>query len=184
MGGLLPEVERGSVAAAAAVVVVVMEAVGLEARQTLPLGVRPTPASLHSSSSWIWTAGCAAGSICRTPSRRQWTQMITGYWLQVDGYLNGPSWVEVEYTVDDSMLLGWGWKAFARSRHLTQGQYLTFEYDGDETLPVKIFRTEGGRVDCCAESDSSSSSSCYDDEDKDEDEEDSVHVKVERSPLP
>ena len=59
---------------------------------------------------------------------------------------------------------------------------MPFEYDGDETLSVKIFRTEGGRVDCCAESDSSSLSSCYDEDDEDEDEEDSVHVKVERSP--
>ena len=44
----------GAVVAAAAVVVVeavVVEVVGLEALQTLPLGVRPTPASLRSSSS-------------------------------------------------------------------------------------------------------------------------------------
>ena len=47
-------------------------------------------------------------------------------------------------------------------------------------LFVKIFRAEGGRVDCCAESDSSSRSSGY--EYEDEDEENSVHVKVERSP--
>ena len=30
----------------------------------------------------------------------------TSYWLQVDGCPNGPSWVEVEFIVDDSMLLG------------------------------------------------------------------------------
>ena len=80
----------------------------------------------------------------------------------MEGCPNGPSWVEAESTVDGSMLQGKGWKAFARSRHLTQGQYLSFEYDGDETLSVKIFRTDGGREDCCAESDSSSRSSCYD----------------------
>ena len=54
VGGLLPEVERGMVAAAAAVVVVeavVAEVVGLEAFQTFLLEVRPTPASLRSSSS-------------------------------------------------------------------------------------------------------------------------------------
>ena len=61
---------------------------------------------------------------------------------------------------------------------------MAFEYDGDETLSVKIFRAEGGRVDCCAESDSSSRSSCYDEEDEDEDEEDSLSIKAERSPLP
>ena len=32
----------------------------------------------------------------------------TGFWLQVDGCPNGPSWVEVKYTVDDFMLLGRG----------------------------------------------------------------------------
>ena len=76
----------------------------------------------------------------------------TGYWLQVDGCPNGSSWVELEYIDDDSMLLGREWKAFACSHHLTQGQYLAFEYDGDETLSVKIFRTDGGHEDCCAES--------------------------------
>ena len=79
------------------------------------------------------------------------------------------------------MLLGRGWKAFARSRHLTRGQYLAFEYDGDVTLSVKIFRAEGGRVDCCAESDSSSRSSGFGDEDEDEDEECSFRIKAEGS---
>ena len=54
MGGLPLEVERGVVAVAAAVVVVeamVVEAVGLEALQTLLRGVRPIPGSLRSSSS-------------------------------------------------------------------------------------------------------------------------------------
>ena len=100
----------------------------------------------------------------------------------MDGCHNGPSWVEVEYTVNDFMLLGRGWKAFARSRHVTRGQYLASKYDGDETLSVRIFCAEVGRVDCCAKSDSSSRSSGYDDEDEDEDEEDSIHIKVERSP--
>ena len=93
----------------------------------------------------------------------------TGYWLQVDGCPNGPSW---------------GWKVFARSRHLTRGQYLAFQYNGDEMLSVKIFRADGGCEDCCMESDSSSCSSCYDEEDDDEDEEDSLSIKAERSPLP
>ena len=58
---------------------------------------------------------------------------------------------------------------------------MAFEYDGDETLSVKIFCAYGGREDCCMESDSSS---CYDEEDEDEDEEDSLSVKAERSLLP
>ena len=68
------------------------------------------------------------------------------------------------------------------SHHLTRRQYLAFEYDRDETLSVKIFRANGGREECCAESDSSSRSSCYDEED--EDEEDSISIKAERSLLP
>ena len=59
---------------------------------------------------------------------------------------------------------------------------MAFEYDGDATLSVKIVWAEGGRVDCCAESDSSSRRSGYDDEDEDEDEKNSVQVKVEGSP--
>ena len=82
------------------------------------------------------------------------------------------------------MLLGKGWKAFARSRRLTRGQYLAFEYDGDETVYMKIFHADGGREDCCMESDSSSRSSYYEEEDEDEDEEDSLSIKAERRPLP
>ena len=58
----------------------------------------------------------------------------TGFWLQVDGCPNGPSWVEVEYTVDDFVLLGRGWKAFTRSRHLTRGS--TWRSSMTETLKV------------------------------------------------
>ena len=94
----------------------------------------------------------------------------------MDGWPNGPSWVDVDYTVDDSLLLSPGWKSFSRSRRLTRWQYLAFEYDGDMTLSVKIYRADGGRVDCCVESDSSSSSRSFD-----EDEEDSPSVKAEES---
>ena len=52
-----------------------------------------------------------------------------------------------------------------------------------EGVRVKIFRAEGGRVDCCAESDSSSRRSGFGDEDEDEDEERSFHIKVERARL-
>ena len=58
MGGLPPEVEWDAVATAAAALVEVVEAVavevvGREALHTHPRGVRPTPASLRSSLSWI-----------------------------------------------------------------------------------------------------------------------------------
>ena len=45
----------------------------------------------------------------------------SGFWLQVDGCPNGPSWAYAEYTVDGSMLLGQGWMSFSRSRRLTRG---------------------------------------------------------------
>ena len=100
----------------------------------------------------------------------------TGFWLQVDGCPNGPSWADVEYGVDDSLLLGRGWKSFSRFRRLTRGQYLAFEYDGEVTLSVKIFRADGGRVEGCVESDSSSRNHS-----SDEDEEGSPNIKVEES---
>ena len=98
--------------------------------------------------------------------------------MQVDG----PSWVEVEFTVDDSMLLGKGWKLFARSCHLTWGAVLGVRVRRRRDASVKIFRADKGREDCCVESDSSSHSSVYDDKDEDEDEENSIRVKVVRSP--
>ena len=94
----------------------------------------------------------------------------------MEGCPNGPSWDDAEYTVDDFMLLCRGWKSFSRSRHLSRGQYLAFEYDGDMTLSMKIFRADGGRTECCVESDSSSCSRR-----SDEDGEDSPSVKIEES---
>ena len=41
-----------------------------------------------------------------------------GFWLQVEGCPNGPSWVLAEYAADDAILLGKGWKTFARFRRL------------------------------------------------------------------
>ena len=53
---------------------------------------------------------------------------------------------------------------------------MVFEYDGDMTLSMKIYRADGGHVECCAESDNSSCSRS-----SDEDEEDLPSVKVEES---
>ena len=103
----------------------------------------------------------------------------TDFWLQVDGCPNGPSWVLAEYASDDAILLGKGWKTCARFRHFSKGQILAFQFDGDQTLLVKIYRTAGGRVECYAESESSSNSSRSFDED--EDEESSPNVKAEAS---
>ena len=101
----------------------------------------------------------------------------SGFWLQVEGCPNGPSWAMAERTTEGAMLLGPGWKSFSRARRLSRGQCLAFRYDGDATLSVKIFGVDGGRVECCMES-SSGSSSSYD---EDEDEENSSDIKVEGS---
>ena len=61
-----------------------------------------------------------------------------GFWLQVEGCPNGPSWVLAEYAPDDAILLSKGWKAFACSCRLSKGQFLAFRFDGDQTLLVKI----------------------------------------------
>ena len=52
----------------------------------------------------------------------------------MEGCPNGPSWVLAEYAPDDAILLGKGWKAFARSRRLSKGQFLAFLFDGVQTL--------------------------------------------------
>ena len=102
-----------------------------------------------------------------------------GFWLQVEDCPNGPSWVLAEYAPDDANLLGKGWKAFARSRRLSKGQFLACRFDGDQTLLVKIYRAAGGRIECCAKSESSGHSSSFFDED--EDEENSSNIKAEAS---
>ena len=102
-----------------------------------------------------------------------------GFWLQVEDCPNGPSWVVAEYTPDDAILLGRGWKAFARSRRLSKGQFLAFRFDGDQTLLVKIYRSSGGQIECCAESESSGRITSSFNED--EDEESSSNVKAEAS---
>ena len=71
--------QTGAVTAVAAVVgVEVVEIAGREVRRVLPHGGRPTPASLRSSSSWIWIGDCVAIFICRTPSWRWWTRTTAG----------------------------------------------------------------------------------------------------------
>ena len=71
---------------------------------------------------------------------------LEGFWLQVEGCPNGPSWVSAEYAPDDAILLSKGWKAFTRSRRLSKGQFLAFRFDGDQTLLVKIYRAAADRI--------------------------------------
>ena len=84
------------------------------------------------------------------------------------------------YAPDDAILLGKGWKAFARSRRLSKGQFLAFRFDGDQT--VKIYRSSGGRIECCAESESSGRSTSSFDEDEDEENSSNVNAEASWSP--
>ena len=72
----------------------------------------------------------------------------SGFWLQVEGCPNGPSWAMAERTTEGTLLLGPGWKSFSRARRLSRGQCLAFRYDRDAMLSVKIFGVDGGRVEC------------------------------------
>jgi hypothetical protein len=92
----------------------------------------------------------------------------SGLWLQVDGCCNGPSWVATEFSTTDSLFLTRGWKSFARSCGLGQGQLLQFRYDGAATLFVKFFGVPGGRMECCAESESSSGTDSTSESESDE----------------
>ena len=51
-----------------------------------------------------------------------------------------------------SMFLEKGWKTFVRSRNFKKGDDLIIRYDGDETLWVRAFDSDGDHVGCCMES--------------------------------
>ncbi|KAE8816207.1 L-ascorbate oxidase-like protein [Hordeum vulgare] len=58
----------------------------------------------------------------------------------------------VEYPKRHSMLLGRGWKAFARAHSLEDGHTLRFKLTEDDMLSVKFYGRSGVRLDCCEES--------------------------------
>ncbi|KAE8774153.1 L-ascorbate oxidase-like protein [Hordeum vulgare] len=60
----------------------------------------------------------------------------------------------VEYPKRHSMLLGRGWKAFARAHSLKDGHILRFKLAEENMLSVKFYGRSGVRVSCCEESSS------------------------------
>ncbi|KAE8783754.1 L-ascorbate oxidase-like protein [Hordeum vulgare] len=60
--------------------------------------------------------------------------------------------VHAEYLKPHSMLLGRGWKAFARAHGLEDGYILCFKLMGAHMLVVKFYGRSGVRLGCCEES--------------------------------
>ncbi|KAE8782811.1 l-ascorbate oxidase-like protein [Hordeum vulgare] len=75
-------------------------------------------------------------------------------WLRAYGCSHGAMQVHVEYPKRRSMLLGWGWKAFARAHSHEDGHILSFKLAEDNMLSVKFYRRSGVRLGCCEESSS------------------------------
>ncbi|KAE8820579.1 l-ascorbate oxidase-like protein [Hordeum vulgare] len=78
----------------------------------------------------------------------------TVLWLRVYGCSHGAMQVHVEYPKRRSMLLGRGWKAFARAHNLEDGHLLRFKLGEDDMLSVKFYRRSAVCLDCCEESSS------------------------------
>ncbi|KAE8776722.1 l-ascorbate oxidase-like protein [Hordeum vulgare] len=95
---------------------------------------------------------------------------LPGLWLQTHGCYNGTVRVGVEHPERHIMLLGHGWKIFARTHNLLDGHVLRFKMVEANLLSVKIYGCSGARLSCCEESSSgveSPSSSDSDEEDSD-----------------
>ncbi|KAE8766276.1 L-ascorbate oxidase-like protein [Hordeum vulgare] len=60
--------------------------------------------------------------------------------------------VHAEYAKRQSMLLGRGWKAFARAHSLEDGHILRFKLGEDNMIYVKFYGRLGLRLGCCEES--------------------------------
>ncbi|KAE8785753.1 l-ascorbate oxidase-like protein [Hordeum vulgare] len=74
--------------------------------------------------------------------------------------------VHVDYPKRRAMLLGWGWKAFARAHNLEDGHVLRFKLAEDNMLSIKFYGCLGVRLGCCEES--SSGVECPSSSDSDE----------------
>ncbi|KAE8808341.1 l-ascorbate oxidase-like protein [Hordeum vulgare] len=75
-------------------------------------------------------------------------------WLRAYGCSHDAMQVHVGYPKHRSMLLGRGWKAFARAHSLEDGHVLCFKIAEDNILSVKFYERSGVRVDCCEENSS------------------------------
>ncbi|KAE8774569.1 l-ascorbate oxidase-like protein [Hordeum vulgare] len=79
-------------------------------------------------------------------------------WLRAQGSSHDAMKARVQYPKRQSMLLGRGWKAFARAHSLEDGHTLCFKLTEDDMLSIKFYGNSGVRLGCCEESSSGSDS--------------------------
>ncbi|KAE8778877.1 l-ascorbate oxidase-like protein [Hordeum vulgare] len=79
-------------------------------------------------------------------------------WLRAHGCSHSTIQARVEYAKRHSMLLGRGWKAFARAQSLEDGHILHFKLVMENMLSVKFYGRSGVRLGCFE--DSSSDAEC------------------------
>ncbi|KAE8800165.1 l-ascorbate oxidase-like protein [Hordeum vulgare] len=72
-------------------------------------------------------------------------------WLRACGCSHGAMQARVEYSKRHSMLLGRGWKAFARAHSFEDGHILCFKLAEVNMLSVKFYGRTGVRLGCCEE---------------------------------
>ncbi|KAE8782278.1 l-ascorbate oxidase-like protein [Hordeum vulgare] len=72
-------------------------------------------------------------------------------WLRAHGCSHGAMQVCVEYPKRHSMLLGRGWKVFARAHGLEDGHILRFKLEEVNMLSVKFYGHTCVRLSCCEE---------------------------------
>ncbi|KAE8769952.1 l-ascorbate oxidase-like protein [Hordeum vulgare] len=73
------------------------------------------------------------------------------FWLRAHGCSHGAMQVHAEYQKPNSMLLGRGWKAFARAHGLEDGYVLRFKLTEARMLVIKFYRRSGVRLGCYEE---------------------------------
>ncbi|KAE8789462.1 L-ascorbate oxidase-like protein [Hordeum vulgare] len=91
-------------------------------------------------------------------------------WLRAHGCSHGAMQAYVEYPKRHTMLLGRGWKAFARAHGLEDGHVLRFKMMEADMLSVKFYGRSDARLGCCEES--LSDAECSSSSDSDEEESD------------
>ncbi|KAE8819037.1 l-ascorbate oxidase-like protein [Hordeum vulgare] len=87
-------------------------------------------------------------------------------WLRAHGCSHGAMQALVEYQKRHSMLLGRGWKGFARAHSLEDGHILRFKLAQENILSVKFYGRTGVCLGCCKLS--SSGAECPSSSDSDE----------------
>ncbi|KAE8806336.1 L-ascorbate oxidase-like protein [Hordeum vulgare] len=87
-------------------------------------------------------------------------------WLRAYGCSHNAMQVHVEYPKRHSMLLGRGWKAFARDHSLKDGHILCFKLAEDNMISIKFYGRLGVRLGCFE--DSLSGTECPSSSDSDE----------------